>query len=47
MLPSYDEYGTWPTSGEIDLVESRGIYNFHSDSIFTLKQRKIKCVSFP
>ena len=30
MLPSYDEYGGWPTSGEIDLVESRGEYNFDS-----------------
>ncbi|KAF8933414.1 hypothetical protein BGZ52_007800, partial [Haplosporangium bisporale] len=24
MLPAYYQYGTWPASGEIDLVESRG-----------------------
>jgi hypothetical protein len=24
MLPRYEEYGTWPASGEIDLIESRG-----------------------
>nr|XP_022908360.1 beta-1,3-glucan-binding protein-like [Onthophagus taurus] len=24
LLPRYNEYGGWPTSGEIDLVESRG-----------------------
>ena len=24
MLPRHNAYGTWPASGEIDLVESRG-----------------------
>ena len=24
MLPKYNEYGQWPASGEIDIVESRG-----------------------
>lgn len=24
FLPEHDEYGNWPLSGEIDLVESRG-----------------------
>jgi len=24
MLPRYDEYGEWPMSGEIDIMESRG-----------------------
>ena len=24
MLPRYDEYGQWPMSGEIDIMESRG-----------------------
>ena len=24
MLPTYYEYGGWPASGEIDIVESRG-----------------------
>jgi len=24
MLPTYGEYGTWPASGEIDIMESRG-----------------------
>lgn len=24
MMPAYNAYGTWPASGEIDLVESRG-----------------------
>ncbi|XP_077294227.1 beta-1,3-glucan-binding protein-like [Arctopsyche grandis] len=27
MLPANNEYGTWPSSGEIDLVESRGNRN--------------------
>jgi len=24
LLPKYNEFGNWPASGEIDLVESRG-----------------------
>ena len=24
LLPRYNEYGTWPASGEIDIMESRG-----------------------
>ena len=24
MMPMWEEYGGWPASGEIDLVESRG-----------------------
>lgn len=24
LMPAYNTYGTWPASGEIDLVESRG-----------------------
>lgn len=24
MLPTHNEYGTWPASGEIDIMESRG-----------------------
>lgn len=24
MLPTHEEYGNWPASGEIDIVESRG-----------------------
>lgn len=24
MLPTYNEYGNWPSSGEIDIMESRG-----------------------
>jgi hypothetical protein len=27
MLPRYNEYGSWPASGEIDLSESRGNRN--------------------
>lgn len=26
-MPAYNKYGTWPASGEIDLVESRGNKN--------------------
>lgn len=26
-MPAYNAYGTWPASGEIDLVESRGNRN--------------------
>jgi len=24
LLPKYDEFGNWPASGEIDIMESRG-----------------------
>ena len=24
LLPKYQEYGSWPASGEIDIMESRG-----------------------
>ena len=27
MMPAYEEYGGWPTSGEIDIVEARGTKN--------------------
>ena len=27
MLPRNNEYGTWPSSGEIDIMESRGNRN--------------------
>ncbi|KAF7274037.1 hypothetical protein GWI33_013278 [Rhynchophorus ferrugineus] len=30
LLPRYNTYGTWPASGEIDLLESRGNKNFVS-----------------
>jgi beta-glucanase (GH16 family) len=28
MLPTYQSYGGWPASGEIDIVESRGNQNY-------------------
>jgi beta-glucanase (GH16 family) len=28
MLPRYDAYGSWPASGEIDIMESRGNINY-------------------
>ena len=28
MLPKWNEYGGWPASGEIDIVESRGTIFF-------------------
>ena len=28
MLPRYNEYGQWPASGEIDIMESRGNVNY-------------------
>ena len=46
MLPSYDEYGSWPTSEEIDLVESRGDIIFIQALFSTLKQRKINLALF-
>lgn len=30
LLPRYNSYGTWPSSGEIDLLESRGNKNYVS-----------------
>lgn len=27
LMPKYNAYGTWPASGEIDLMESRGKYD--------------------
>jgi len=32
LLPRYNFYGTWPSSGEIDLMESRGNKNFVNPS---------------
>ncbi|XP_050408378.1 beta-1,3-glucan-binding protein [Patella vulgata] len=31
MMPTYDAYGGWPTSGEIDIMESRGNVNYKDD----------------
>lgn len=31
MMPVYDEYGSWPRSGEIDLNEIHGNDNFVCD----------------
>ena len=31
MLPLKQEYGLWPTSGEIDIMESRGNLNLVKD----------------
>ena len=28
MLPTEEHYGIWPSSGEIDIVESRGNVNY-------------------
>lgn len=33
FLPKYNMYGTWPASGEIDLLESRGNRNLILDNI--------------
>ena len=32
MLPQFEEYGGWPASGEIDLVESRGNLDLRDES---------------
>ena len=32
MLPRYNEYGIWPASGEIDIMESRGNVNYPKQS---------------
>lgn len=32
-MPAYNSYGTWPASGEIDLVESRGNRNMFSNGV--------------
>lgn len=31
LMPEHDEYGKWPASGEIDLIESRGNVNLVDD----------------
>ncbi|GBP73603.1 Beta-1,3-glucan-binding protein [Eumeta japonica] len=33
LMPSHNVYGTWPASGEIDLVESRGNRNMFSNGV--------------
>ena len=33
MLPLKQEYGLWPTSGEIDIMESRGNKNLMKDGV--------------
>ena len=35
MLPRYQEYGTWPASGEIDIMESRGNMNYAPGGVET------------
>ena len=35
MLPKYQEYGTWPASGEIDIMESRGNVNYPPGGVET------------
>ena len=37
MMPRHNQYGGWPASGEIDLVESRG----NSRLIQTVNKEKI------
>lgn len=32
-MPAYNTYGTWPASGEIDLVESRGNRNMLNNGV--------------
>lgn len=33
LMPAYNTYGTWPASGEIDLVESRGNRNMLNNGV--------------
>nr|ACI32832.1 beta-1,3-glucanase [Anthocharis cardamines] len=33
MMPAFNSYGTWPASGEIDIVESRGNRNMLSNGV--------------
>uniref|UniRef100_A0A336KJ78 CSON010623 protein n=1 Tax=Culicoides sonorensis TaxID=179676 RepID=A0A336KJ78_CULSO len=33
FMPRYNKYGTWPTSGEIDLMESRGNKNLMHNGV--------------
>ncbi|XP_022117149.2 beta-1,3-glucan-binding protein [Pieris rapae] len=33
MMPAFNSYGTWPASGEIDIVESRGNRNMMSNGL--------------
>lgn len=32
MMPVYNEYGEWPASGEIDIMESRGNVNYPKEN---------------
>ncbi|ORX67351.1 gram negative bacteria binding protein 2 [Basidiobolus meristosporus CBS 931.73] len=36
MLPKYEQYGPWPASGEIDIVESRGNAGGYPDGLNTI-----------
>ncbi|CAH2992139.1 unnamed protein product [Chilo suppressalis] len=33
LMPAYNTYGTWPASGEIDMMESRGNRNMFSNGV--------------
>jgi beta-glucanase (GH16 family) len=33
MLPRYNSYGSWPSSGEVDIVESRGNANYAAGGV--------------
>lgn len=47
MLPKYDEYGNWPLSGEIDIMESRGNRDLSIGGVQIGAQQISQTIHFP
>jgi len=42
MMPRYNQYGTWPASGEIDIMESRGNLNLMQNGV-NIGSEQVSC----
>lgn len=47
MLPKNNDYGPWPYSGEIDVMESRGNRNYSMDGVQIGNQQVGQTIHFP
>ena len=41
LMPKYDEYGSWPSSGEIDLLESRGNVDLNDSAATQVGNKRV------
>lgn len=47
MLPKYEDYGPWPYSGEIDILEARGNLNYIKDGVHIGVEQVGQTIHFP